>query len=57
MSSNLISPYELSRGVAKLMDNLFGAQFENPTFLQKTVLKVLSSIGKFISHTFNKEGN
>jgi hypothetical protein len=30
---------------------------ENQAFLQKTVLKVLSSVGKFISHTFNKEGN
>ena len=56
MSNRLVSPYELSRIIAKQIDANFGSNTgDNQAFMQKTVLKVVTTFSKFVSHHFKKE--
>lgn len=57
MTLNLVSPYELARGVAKLVEakNL-DTNVEKSGYMLKTVLKVLSTVGRFISHSIRRAG-
>lgn len=56
MSNRLVSAYELSRIIAKQIDANFGTNIgENQAFMQKTVLKVITTFAKFVSHHFKKE--
>lgn len=52
-----MSTYELSRIIAKQIDASFGTHAtENQGFMQKTILKVVTTFSKFVSHLFKKEG-
>ena len=56
MSKRLVSTYELSRIIAKQLESSVGSVgSENQGFMQKTVLKVLTTSSKFVSHLFKKE--
>ena len=57
MQNRLVSTYELSRIIAKQIDTSFGSNAtDNQGFMQKTILKVVTTFCKFISHLFKKEG-
>lgn len=56
MSNRLVTAHELSRIIAKQIDANFGTQVsEHQGFMQKTVLKVVTTFTKFVSHHFKKE--
>jgi|OM-RGC.v1.034111619 hypothetical protein len=58
MSNRLVSAFELSRIIAKQIDASFGTNAsDNQGFMQKTILKVLTTFSKFVSHHFKKEGH
>ena len=57
MSNRLVSAYELSRIIAKQIDASFGSNAsDNQGFMAKTILKVITTFSKFVSHHFKKEG-
>jgi hypothetical protein len=56
MSELLVSTYELAQSVARVYELKVGANHDKKGFMHKTVLKVLSIFGKFVSHSFKKEG-
>ena len=55
MSENLVSQFELARIIAKDADsNMVSLKLQSNSQVSKSVLKVITTIGKFMSHIFTK---
>ena len=54
MSNKLVSSFELSRNVAKLLEIHISPNESNQGFMHSSVIKVMTTYSKFVSHHFKK---
>ena len=54
MSSRVVSQYDLALITAKQFDVNAGMKSADLNLMHRVIMKLLTTIGKFVSHTFNK---
>jgi hypothetical protein len=54
MSSRIISQYDLALATSKQFDTNIGMKSADLSLMHRVIMKVLNTMGKFVSHTFAK---